>query len=319
MVAQSTDMIDPNQPVQYAPGEFFAMVPELVIDHCSCRAVHLYSVLALYVNWGDNKGAWPSKATLAARLKCTVPTIDTAMKELVGLGVVKVIPRFRKQDEQTGEVTLSLHQEEGFQQTSNTYLLTRGGQTGNTPPPKPACPLPPNQLAPSPQASLGRTRPIELDPEEQTLLSQTPSGTHHREDVEALCIRLRDRMIDNGCTPPTITQDWRDSARLLLDKDGKELVKALNLIDWCQSDSFWKSNIRSMSKFRKQYDALRLKALGDYERSQKSKPTIVARDGTVLPMGASTRKSVGWEQLGGQLNQMTQNELTGCEQREIRA
>ena len=271
MVAQSTDMIDPNQPVQYAPGEFFAMVPELVIDHCSCRAVHLYSVLALYVNWGDNKGAWPSKATLAARLKCTVPTIDTAMKELVGLGVVKVIPRFRKQDEQTGEVTLSLHQEEGFQQTSNTYLLTRGGQTGNTPPPKPACPLPPNESYPSPQASLGRTRPIELDPEEQEQKKPPPSPppveTPIRDDVSALCTKLRDMMIANGCRPPTITNKWRDEARRLLDLDKVPFEHAIRGIEWSQRHPFWSSNIQSMSTFRKQFDRMRLQADKEKGRS----------------------------------------------------
>ena len=48
-----------------------------------------------------------------------------------------------------------------------------------------------------------------------------------------------------------------------------ELQKFLNLIDWCQADSFWKSNVLSMPTFRKQYDRLRLRALDEYERNEK--------------------------------------------------
>lgn len=67
-------------------------------------------------------------------------------------------------------------------------------------------------------------------------------------------------MIDNGSKPPRITDTWRREARLLLDRDGRDLDKALRLIDWCQEDSFWRANIQSMQTFRRQYDALRLKA-----------------------------------------------------------
>lgn len=87
-----------------------------------------------------------------------------------------------------------------------------------------------------------------------------------REDVEQLCHRLRERMIENGCKPPTITDAWRTAARLLLDKDGRDLDKALNLIDWATRDEFWMANVQSMGKFRQQYDTLRLRAIQDYRR-----------------------------------------------------
>lgn len=89
-----------------------------------------------------------------------------------------------------------------------------------------------------------------------------------RDDVEELCTRLRDRIIDNGSKPPTISKAWRDEARRLLDRDKRELAKALNLIDWCQQDSFWKSNIQSMPTFRKKYDQLRLRSLEDWEKGK---------------------------------------------------
>lgn len=89
-----------------------------------------------------------------------------------------------------------------------------------------------------------------------------------RDDVEALCTRLRDRMVDNGFKEPTITKAWRKDARLLLDKDGRELDKALNLIDWAHDSTFWRANIKSMSKFRDQYDTLRLQAVEDWNKGK---------------------------------------------------
>ncbi|HEY9473123.1 MAG TPA: hypothetical protein VIS06_04640, partial [Mycobacteriales bacterium] len=90
-----------------------------------------------------------------------------------------------------------------------------------------------------------------------------------RLDVEQVCTRLADRIEGNGSKRPAVTDGWRRSARLLLDADGRELQKVLNLIDWCQADSFWKSNVLSMPTFRKQYDRLRLRALDEYERNEK--------------------------------------------------
>lgn len=98
--------------------------------------------------------------------------------------------------------------------------------------------------------------------------SEPPAAV--RDDVEALCTRLRDRMIANGCKEPTITKAWRDEARRLLDRDGRELDKALNLIDWCQQDTFWRSNIHSMPTFRKQYDKLRQRANDEYRQQRGS-------------------------------------------------
>jgi hypothetical protein len=90
-----------------------------------------------------------------------------------------------------------------------------------------------------------------------------------RGDVEELCQRLRVGIIRNGSKPPTVSQEWRQAARLLLDKDSRDLTKALNLIDWCQEHHFWKSTILSMPTFRTQYDKLRLQALDEYQRSNE--------------------------------------------------
>jgi hypothetical protein len=81
-----------------------------------------------------------------------------------------------------------------------------------------------------------------------------------REDVEALCTHLRDRVRATG-SKANITNAWRKQARLLLDADGRDLAEAHRLIDWYQTDEFWHDKILAMPKFREQYDKLRLKAL----------------------------------------------------------
>ena len=41
--------------------------------------------------------------------------------------------------------------------------------------------------------------------------------------------------------------------------DGREIENIKKVIDWCQNDSFWYTNILSASKLRKQYDQLYMK------------------------------------------------------------
>jgi hypothetical protein len=81
-----------------------------------------------------------------------------------------------------------------------------------------------------------------------------------RPDVERVCRHLADRIVANGCRPPTITDRWRDAARLLIDKDGKTVDQIVRCIDWATADEFWKANILSMPTLRAKYDQLSLSA-----------------------------------------------------------
>ncbi|MFQ4148263.1 hypothetical protein AAGW05_06145 [Arthrobacter sp. LAPM80] len=89
-----------------------------------------------------------------------------------------------------------------------------------------------------------------------------------RPDVKMLCDQLADRIEANGSRRPNITKTWLDECRRLVDLDEVDPSKAANLIDWCQRNGFWKSNILSMAKFRKHYDQLRLAALADWEKNR---------------------------------------------------
>lgn len=98
-------------------------------------------------------------------------------------------------------------------------------------------------------------------------------GTPHsgaRSDVAHLCSLLADLIEGNDLRRPSVTKQWQDEARRLLDNDGVPLEDAERVMRWALADDFWKSNVLSMPKFRKQYDRLKvqsqsrqLRAVGD--------------------------------------------------------
>ena len=81
-----------------------------------------------------------------------------------------------------------------------------------------------------------------------------------RQDVENICTLLADRIESNGAKRPTITKQWKDAARLLIDKDGYTPDQVAWIINWSQDDEFWRTNILSMPKLRKQFEQLKLKS-----------------------------------------------------------
>ena len=67
----------------------FAIIDEWLLDlDISDRAVRLYAVLARYADSETHK-AYPSRGTLAERLKCSKASVDRASQELVEAGAMK--------------------------------------------------------------------------------------------------------------------------------------------------------------------------------------------------------------------------------------
>ena len=62
-------------------------------------------------------------------------------------------------------------------------------------------------------------------------------------------------------------QKWADSIRLMMERDNRTAQQIKNMIDWCQQDDFWKQNILSTAKLRKQYDIMKPKANAQYKQS----------------------------------------------------
>jgi len=88
-------MIGRNDPSEdLVLEERFAIVPEWLLDaDVGDAAVRLYAVLLRY---GQSTGArMPSRSTLARRLrKRSTDSVDRAMKELVGIGAVRIEHRY---------------------------------------------------------------------------------------------------------------------------------------------------------------------------------------------------------------------------------
>lgn len=114
---------------------------------------------------------------------------------------------------------------------------------------------------------------VEVEVEEEKELKKKTSSSSSakaeppREDVDLLVDRLRERLVENEFKIPQSFNGWRRAARLLLDSDQRELGQALRLIDWATKHHFWMANIRSMGKFRDQYDALLVQARNEYRKA----------------------------------------------------
>jgi hypothetical protein len=126
-----------------------------------------------------------------------------------------------------------------------------------------------------------------------------------RPDVEALCARLHEKLIDTDYKPlPKITDQWRTQARLILDKDERNLDQALRLIAWALDNEFWSTNIASMGKFRTQYPKLLAAAQREHARQQprSAPPTVRSqRLAATAAMVAKFRAEEAVEQQGAAL------------------
>jgi hypothetical protein len=120
-------------------------------------------------------------------------------------------------------------------------------------------------------------------------LAPRASDTEPRPDIERLCTHLADRIEANGSKRPTVTQKWRDAARLMLDRDDRTEEQIRGAIDWCQADEFWRRNVMSMPKLREQYDRLRLQAEGRRTAAAPRPSTSDQRSAQAQAAGGSGR------------------------------
>lgn len=76
----------------------FTMLPDWILEHpdLSDRAVRVWLILMSFARSKDIKDAWLGRRKMAEKCKCSVDTIDRALKELVTAGALSVQPRFRE-------------------------------------------------------------------------------------------------------------------------------------------------------------------------------------------------------------------------------
>jgi hypothetical protein len=104
----------------------FAIIDEWLLDlDISDRAVRLYAVLARYADSETHK-AYPSRDTLAERLRCSTKSVDRAAQELVESGAMT------KQHRHNSSIvyTLRVVQGGGHQSPGGSSRVSRGVDTG---------------------------------------------------------------------------------------------------------------------------------------------------------------------------------------------
>ena len=114
-----------------------------------------------------------------------------------------------------------------------------------------------------------RTLPNPTEPKEEDKSRATRLPT----EALALSQILSDRIAENfpQRTAPTEAQmtQWAREAERIQRIDGHSWEEIREILEWSQADSFWRQNILSMSKFRKQWNQLLAKS----KNSAKESPT----------------------------------------------
>lgn len=141
--------------------------------------------------------------------------------------------------------------------------------------------------------------PTEDEPKKRTR-SKAKVADEERADVVEICQYLADAVAAGGSKKPPIGKRWFTEARLLLDEERKpqatvERVKAL--IDWIQTNAWWKARVLAMPKLRAKYDEIRLDAVRDFDR----KKTAGGGNGSGytaqrVNIGDDTQRSNAWKE-----------------------
>lgn len=76
-------------------------------------------------------------------------------------------------------------------------------------------------------------------------------------------------------------QTWSNDIRLMIERDKRTPTQIRNMIDWCQSDSFWMTNILSPKKLREKYDQMKVKALKQQQPDKAAVPPLPANTPTI--------------------------------------
>lgn len=82
---------------------------------------------------------------------------------------------------------------------------------------------------------------------------------------------------------------WANTIRLMIERDKRELKQIAAVIDWCQKDKFWKTNILSADTLREKFDRLELQMT----ESLKSKHGIKTRQ----YRGELLSPQIAWEEV----------------------
>jgi len=227
----------------------FQQIPNWVFESdVSATAIKLYLVLRKN---GDNKRGvsfW-SRKKLAEQLGTSTNTMDRAKKELIDMGALCQINRKNKD----GDWTSNLYHLHTSSLVNCRYLYSPVDR-----------PIPTSGDTPIPTSGELTNNHIELRTNE--LNTRTYGDENHQ-----ACNLLADLIQANGSRRPTVNDKWLSDMERLHRIDERSWEQITKAIEWCQADDFWRGNIMSPGKLRKQYDQLRLAAQRNTKQSKFTK------------------------------------------------
>jgi hypothetical protein len=227
----------------------FQQIPNWIFESdVTATAVKLYLVLRKN---GDNKRgvSYWSRKKLAEQLGTSTNTMDRAKKELLDMGALCQINRKNKD----GDWTSNLYHVHTSSVTNCKYLCATLGT-----------PIPTHGDTPIPTSGERTKNHIELRTNELN------PRTYGDEAIKA-CNLLADLIAANGSRKPQVTEKWLSEMERLHRIDERSWEQITKAIEWCQADEFWRGNIMSPGKLRKQYDQLRLAAQRNTKQSKFTK------------------------------------------------
>ena len=106
--------------------------------------------------------------------------------------------------------------------------------------------------------------------------SETKSKISYNEDDLKLSRLLIEKIKENIPTfkEPDI-ESWANHVRLMRERDDRTYQKIEYIINWAQSNEFWKPNIMSTKKLREKFDTLVGQAKRDITKQQAKKPKVI--------------------------------------------
>jgi Txe/YoeB family toxin of Txe-Axe toxin-antitoxin module len=86
-----------------------------------------------------------------------------------------------------------------------------------------------------------------------------------------LALRLFKNILNNNpdYKEPNL-QNWANDVRLMMEQDKRTEEQISYLVDWVQNDSFWKTNILSVSKLREKFDQLVMRVKENINKQNKT-------------------------------------------------
>lgn len=210
-------------------------------------------VLLGIANHDGDGGAWPAIATLAKYANTTDRTVSRSIRRLRDLGEIEAVLNGGGLPQQRNDLRPNLYRVLVACPATcdgSVHHRERDDKSGNGMT---------NRAERDDILGInGMTNLVERDDTDVILTIHKPSIEPSLEVAQNLANQLAARIEANGSKKPAVTNQWITEINRMIQIDKRSPQEISDMIDWSQSDSFWRSNILSPKKLRAKFDQMRL-------------------------------------------------------------